>query len=238
MDKYATANLLYELRIKHNYTQNELASIIGVSNKAVSKWETGASKPKIDTLYKLAALYKTTIDELLSSNQNDITFNEQRIIEPDFSKFETITAEQKDNAFQKYEDRQEKLYGKGRIYARIFAVYYITNIVLYAISIMPNSRLDLLKLIILASRILLIFFFLKGRFWARITMICLFSFSFFIDLLYCLGLMNLPFYININDPLGYAFFIIYNISISVEFIMFIILIKSKALRTYLEYQDV
>lgn len=43
MDKKKTGALIREARIKKNYTQSELGDLIGVSNKAVSRWENGVS---------------------------------------------------------------------------------------------------------------------------------------------------------------------------------------------------
>lgn len=41
MDKQKTGNLIKEARVKKNYTQAELGDLLGVSNKAVSRWENG-----------------------------------------------------------------------------------------------------------------------------------------------------------------------------------------------------
>lgn len=41
MDKYKFGNFIYERRKKLNLTQDELGRKLGVTNKAVSKWETG-----------------------------------------------------------------------------------------------------------------------------------------------------------------------------------------------------
>ncbi len=43
MDKKKTGNLIKEARVKKNYTQSELGDLLGVSNKAVSRWENGDS---------------------------------------------------------------------------------------------------------------------------------------------------------------------------------------------------
>lgn len=66
MNDFAFGNYLYELRVKKGLTQNELGKLLGVSGKAVSKWETGAAKPRTDTLMRLAAVYDLSVSELLS----------------------------------------------------------------------------------------------------------------------------------------------------------------------------
>lgn len=66
MNDFAFGNYLYELRVKKGLTQNELGELLGVSGKAVSKWETGAAKPRTDTLMRLAAVYDLSVSELLS----------------------------------------------------------------------------------------------------------------------------------------------------------------------------
>ncbi len=66
MNDFAFGNYLYDLRMKKGLTQNELGELLGVSGKAVSKWETGAAKPRTDTLMRLAAVYDLSVGELLS----------------------------------------------------------------------------------------------------------------------------------------------------------------------------
>lgn len=43
MDKKKTGNLIREARQRKNYTQSELGKMLGVTNKAVSRWENGGS---------------------------------------------------------------------------------------------------------------------------------------------------------------------------------------------------
>ena len=57
---------LSEKRRAKGFTQDDVAEKLGVTPKAVSKWENDASCPDISLLPTLASLYETTIDELLS----------------------------------------------------------------------------------------------------------------------------------------------------------------------------
>ena len=64
-----TANRLCELRKAHNLSQEELASKLGVSRQAVSKWERSESSPDTDNLILLASLYNLSLDELLNGDE-------------------------------------------------------------------------------------------------------------------------------------------------------------------------
>lgn len=59
------ANTISSLRKQKSLTQEEVASFVGVSKAAVSKWETGISYPDILLLPKIATYFTLTIDELL-----------------------------------------------------------------------------------------------------------------------------------------------------------------------------
>lgn len=65
MDDYEFGNFIFQHRSRIGLTQSEMAERLGVSNKAVSKWETGKSKPTTNTLRKLAALFGLSVDVLL-----------------------------------------------------------------------------------------------------------------------------------------------------------------------------
>ena len=56
---------LIELRKLNNYTQEDLAELIGVSRQTLSKYETGESLPDIEKCKQLAEVFSVTIDDLI-----------------------------------------------------------------------------------------------------------------------------------------------------------------------------
>ena len=56
---------LKELRKLHNYTQDYVASMLGVVRQTYSHYETGKRTPNSETLYKLAGLYDVPIDDFM-----------------------------------------------------------------------------------------------------------------------------------------------------------------------------
>ena len=60
-----TANRLVALRRERGLSQEELASQLGVSRQAISKWERGEASPDVDNLIGLARFYGVSVDELL-----------------------------------------------------------------------------------------------------------------------------------------------------------------------------
>ncbi len=72
MNNYKFGNYICKLREAHNLTQIELAKILDVSDKAVSKWENGQAIPRMDTLEKLAVTLNTTVEDILSASKDNI----------------------------------------------------------------------------------------------------------------------------------------------------------------------
>ncbi|MBD5143332.1 MAG: helix-turn-helix domain-containing protein [Ruminococcus sp.] len=68
MNHYVTGALIKTLREKKHFTQAELAEKICVSDKTISKWETGRGLPDITLLEPLAKALGISIIELLSGN--------------------------------------------------------------------------------------------------------------------------------------------------------------------------
>lgn len=66
MNQYVTGAMIKRLREERNITQQQLAEIMGVSDKAVSKWETGRGYPDISLVEPLAAALGVSVIELFS----------------------------------------------------------------------------------------------------------------------------------------------------------------------------
>ena len=66
---YNFGNHIYELRKRAGLSQSALAQKVGVTNKAVSKWEVGWAKPSVETIRKLAALFRVNVEELLKMRE-------------------------------------------------------------------------------------------------------------------------------------------------------------------------
>lgn len=69
MDAKKTGELISTLRRERNLNQIELAELLGVTNKAISRWETGRGYPDIETLPMLSEVLNVSIPELLSGER-------------------------------------------------------------------------------------------------------------------------------------------------------------------------
>lgn len=68
MDTYITGSTIKRLREKKSITQARLADMLGVSSKAVSKWETAKGLPDITLIEPLAKALSVSVMELMSGD--------------------------------------------------------------------------------------------------------------------------------------------------------------------------
>lgn len=73
MDAHKTGNFIAELRKEKGLTQLQLAEMICVSDKAVSKWETGRGLPDVSLLKPLGEALGVSVGELLSGERLEIS---------------------------------------------------------------------------------------------------------------------------------------------------------------------
>ena len=65
MKKQTLGMMISTLRKEKGMTQLELAEKMGVTDKAVSKWERDLSFPDINSIPKLAEIFEVSVDELM-----------------------------------------------------------------------------------------------------------------------------------------------------------------------------
>ena len=69
MDQYVTGAVIRELRTERNLTQAQLARKLDVSDKTISKWETGRGYPDITLLEPIAEAFGVSVTELIAGAQ-------------------------------------------------------------------------------------------------------------------------------------------------------------------------
>lgn len=78
MKDYSFGNFLLELRKRSGLSQFQLGKLVGVTDKAVSKWENSSSKPEISLLLELATVLGVTVDELLTCKYHSSNDEKQK----------------------------------------------------------------------------------------------------------------------------------------------------------------
>ena len=76
MDNVTTGKLIAECRRSKHLTQQQLADLRGLSNKTISKWESGAGSPDISNLLEVAKVLDITVDELLNGERKSVQVND------------------------------------------------------------------------------------------------------------------------------------------------------------------
>ena len=70
MDCKKVGSLIYELRKDKNMTQKQIADLMNISDKTISKWERGLGCPDISLLPKLSQILGVSIEQILSGEIN------------------------------------------------------------------------------------------------------------------------------------------------------------------------
>lgn len=66
MDQIKIGKFIAKMRKEQSYTQRQLADILGISDKTVSKWETGNGLPEVSLMMPLCDSLHINVNELLS----------------------------------------------------------------------------------------------------------------------------------------------------------------------------
>lgn len=60
---------IYRFRTEKNMSQGDLADALEVSRQSVSKWENNSAVPELEKLMKMAQIFETTLDELVTGKK-------------------------------------------------------------------------------------------------------------------------------------------------------------------------
>lgn len=77
MDQIKIGAFLKALRKEKNMTQEQLAEQLGVSNRTISRWETGNNMPDIGLLTEIAEFYNVSIPELINGERKSENMREE-----------------------------------------------------------------------------------------------------------------------------------------------------------------
>ena len=78
MDQIKIGRFIAECRKKANLTQMQLAEKLGITDKAVSKWERGVAMPDTSIMLALCDILCISVNELLSGEKIDMEHNNQK----------------------------------------------------------------------------------------------------------------------------------------------------------------
>lgn len=77
MDQVKTGSFLKQLRKERNLTQENLAEKLNVSNRTISRWETGSNMPDISMLVEIADFYDVSIPEIINGERKSENMDQE-----------------------------------------------------------------------------------------------------------------------------------------------------------------
>ena len=85
MDQIKIGKFIAECRKKQNLTQSQLAEKLGITDRAISKWENGRAMPDSSLMLDLCSILKISVNDLLSGEvigmENGNKKNEQLLLD-------------------------------------------------------------------------------------------------------------------------------------------------------------
>ena len=123
MDQKKTGRFLKVLRKEKDITQEELAEVLGVSSRTVSRWETGSNMPDISLLVELSEFYQVSIAEIIDGER----------------KSEKMNQETKNTAIKMAEYSKNEFKIETRKILSLFFIIFGTFILLSALAVFPNE---------------------------------------------------------------------------------------------------
>lgn len=121
MDQVKIGSFLKELRKERNLTQESLAEKLNVSNRTISRWETGSNMPDIGMLVEIAEFYDVSIPEIINGERKSENMKEE--LKETVLKVAEFSNEDK----LKLTRRMNKLFIGGFVAAVIYMILVFTD---------------------------------------------------------------------------------------------------------------
>ena len=134
MDNLKLGNFIKSLRKEKNMTQKDLAKKIGLTDKAISKWERGLSFPDITILNSLAEVFDVDVSEILNGERGTNKISSEDIEKKIEEAVEKVTLKKEKR------ERRIKLFKKisGIISSVVFTIFIIIQCV-YLFFLQPKG---------------------------------------------------------------------------------------------------
>lgn len=123
MDQKKVGQFLKTLRKEKRITQEALAEVLNVSDRTVSRWETGRNMPDISLLVELSEFYQVSIPEIIDGER----------------KSEKMNQETKDTAIKMAEYSKNELQTEKRKIISILLIIFGIFMMISALGIFPNE---------------------------------------------------------------------------------------------------
>ena len=125
MDQKKIGLFLKELRREKEFTQEQLAEKLNVSNRSVSRWETASTLPDISLMIELADYYEVDIKELLEGERKSEIMNKES--KETFNKIAEYSVERKKSQLETFGILTEILVVIGIIISVTLAKFVADN---------------------------------------------------------------------------------------------------------------
>lgn len=113
MNQKKTGEFIALMRKEHSLTQRQLAEKLGISDKTVSKWETGKGMPEVSLMLPLCEILNISANELLSGERlTGINYHEKA----------------EENIMQLMKEQES---GRKKTFVSFFVVINIINVALF-----------------------------------------------------------------------------------------------------------
>ena len=151
MNTQKLGSFLKQLRKENNMTQEQLGERIGVTNKTISRWETGNYMPPVESLVLLSDLYGISINELLAGE----SVEDDKIKEVADENV-TIVLEELEKEYQKFENKMLVILGLTTILTIAILILLpldsLKNIVIFVMVIVLAFISNSLNIVAVAVR--------------------------------------------------------------------------------------